>query len=280
MDTYPKRPSHFAHKFCRILMRCCVAQDIGPDAAYMLTQIVHTEDAAHYRRAVRFFNDQLVAACGFANVKALQRARDRAVASGWLHYEEGARSRPAIYWATIPEWAAEVDSGPMDEGKEGQTRKIVDSCLVENDIETVLSTSTMCPQSVHNVSTVCPTIYPSPSPSPSPTDKEKAVAHVASWARLPNCQEQRHTDALILWQMARKEKHGSFLPEPSWMAECAKWGHWTAKQWHDQLLQSAANGTVNLATYSAAEVRGANSSSRETADERRARKMIEVERDF
>lgn len=247
METYPKRPSHFAHKFCRIMMRCCVAQDIGPDAAYMLTQIVHTEDAAHYRRAVRFFNDQLVAACGFANVKALQRARDKAVASGWLHYEEGARSRPAIYWAMIPEWAAEVDSGPMDEGKDGQTRRIADSCLVENDQESVLSVSTIRPQSVHNPSTVCPTIYP--SPDPIPTDKENASRHVAAWVRPANCQEQRHTDALILWQMARKEKHGSFLPEPSWMAECAKWQHWTPSQWVTQLLQSAAHGTLNLATY-------------------------------
>ena len=129
--TYPRRPSHFAHKFCRILMRCCVAQDIGPDAAYMLTQIVHTEDAAHYRRPIRFFNDQLVAACGFANVKALQRSRDKAVASGWLHYEEGARSRPAIYWVMIPAWAADVDSGPMDEGIDAPNGRTKDTFIVK-----------------------------------------------------------------------------------------------------------------------------------------------------
>lgn len=245
METYPKRPSHFAHKFCRIMMRCCVAQDIGPDAAYMLTQIVHTEDAAHYRRAVRFFNDQLVAACGFANVKSLQRSRERAVESGWLHYEEGARSRPAIYWVTVPTWAADVDSGPMDEGRDTQRYAIEDKYIVENDQATVLSPSTIRPQSVHNVSTVCPTIYP----SPIPTDKELASRHVASWVRPANCREQRHTDALVLWQMARKDKHGSFLSEPSWMAECAKWSHWTADQWSAQLLQSAAHGTLNLATY-------------------------------
>ena len=27
--TYPKRPSHFAHRFCRLLTKTCVANELG-----------------------------------------------------------------------------------------------------------------------------------------------------------------------------------------------------------------------------------------------------------
>lgn len=167
--SYPKRPTHFAHKFCRILMRACAAQDIGPEACYMLVQIAHTEDAARYRRGVRFFNDQLVHVAGVSNVKALQRAREKAVEAGWLHYEPGARKRPAVYWVTIPAWAEELSDAGMDE----EPDEIEDGCQGENDTLSVHNPSTMCPQSVHNPSTVCPTIYPTPNPiSDTDTDTE------------------------------------------------------------------------------------------------------------
>ena len=50
--SYPKRDSHFAHRFVRLLLKMCIAQQIGVDAVMLLTAIAHTEDAKRYRAPV------------------------------------------------------------------------------------------------------------------------------------------------------------------------------------------------------------------------------------
>ena len=97
MGEYPQRDNHFAHKFTRLLTRACVANDIGPDAALLLVIVAHTEDAKRYSRPVTFWNEQILPLCGFANVKAMDRARSRAVEAGWLHYEAGGKGKPGAY---------------------------------------------------------------------------------------------------------------------------------------------------------------------------------------
>lgn len=84
------------------MIRTCVAMEIGQDGAWLVTIIAHTEDAAHYREPVKFWNDQLISITGLETWGRLDRARKRAIAHGWLHYEPGGRKKVGKYWVTIP----------------------------------------------------------------------------------------------------------------------------------------------------------------------------------
>jgi hypothetical protein len=115
---YPSGRGHFyANKFTRLLLKCCVAQEMGPAAALMLAVIAHTEDASHYRRGVRFYDAQIQAIIGVSSWRALNRGRQAAIDAGWLHYEPGSKSRAGIYWTLIPESAKGLDDLPSDEGE-------------------------------------------------------------------------------------------------------------------------------------------------------------------
>lgn len=113
--TYPKRGSHFAHEFTRKLFKSCVAQRVGTDGIALLTLIVHTEDAAHYKRPIDFYNSQLAPMLGISE-SALRRARERCVKAGWLVYRKGGTYRAGIYFVQIPEAATGIDDAPSDEG--------------------------------------------------------------------------------------------------------------------------------------------------------------------
>lgn len=115
MSTYPKRPSHFAHRFTRLLTKAAVAQEIGPDACWLLAVIAHQEDAKRYRSAVTFWNGQLMPLCGFNSEKPFARARRKAVEAGWLHYEAGGKGKAGRYWCLIPDGHDKIDDSPMDE---------------------------------------------------------------------------------------------------------------------------------------------------------------------
>src|SRR5690349_14190317 len=82
--TYPKRSAFFAHRFVRVLHKSCAAQDIGPDACYLLCIIAHTEDAARYSGPVRFWRTQLMETMGITSPKRLIELRRRAIERGWL----------------------------------------------------------------------------------------------------------------------------------------------------------------------------------------------------
>ncbi|HEY1186799.1 MAG TPA: hypothetical protein VGE74_04035 [Gemmata sp.] len=112
---YPKRPKFFALRFARLMAKDCLANQIGPDACWLLAVIAHTEDAKGYRAPVTFFNEQLMPLVGCHNVKALDRVRDKAVASGWLHYEPGGKSKAGRYWVVVPDRNRDWDDHPTDE---------------------------------------------------------------------------------------------------------------------------------------------------------------------
>jgi hypothetical protein len=114
MADYPKRDNHFAHKLIRLMIRVCAAQEIGTDGFMLVSIIAHTEDAKRYTAPVTFWNDQLQSVCGFSSWGKLDRARKRAVASGWLHYEEGAKGKVGRYWATTPVDFQDQPNGPAD----------------------------------------------------------------------------------------------------------------------------------------------------------------------
>lgn len=114
-SEYPKRPQFFAHKFCRLVARACVANDHGADAAYLLTVIAGTEDAKGYRGPVTYFNEQLMPIIGKNTHHSLIRVRDRAVESGWLHYEPGGKGVPGKYWVVVPDRYSNLKDKAFDE---------------------------------------------------------------------------------------------------------------------------------------------------------------------
>lgn len=213
-ESYPRRESHFAHKFCRLVMKSCVATDLGQDVALLLMGIAMVEDSKRYSGAVSYYNEQLAPVLGFANVKALQRARERAVGAGWLTYIAGARGRPARYWVNIPAESTALDDAGM--GSE------VEELRTDTRSKSTRNTSTECPQSVLNLSTVCPTIIPSPVPDPKHThthavgdpwqasvtipfgwSAELTLAAMAKWRTFRAGEDGRPPQAMQLEEMGR-----------------------------------------------------------------------------
>lgn len=200
MTTYPKRDSHFAHEYVRRMVKVCLANQLGQEVFTLLSIIAHTEDAAHYRRAVNWWNEQLMVVAGFTNVKAMERARAKAVKAGWLHYERGARSKPPCYWCTIPSEAEGLDDAPTDEGDCRQS--------VVNPGDNV---SSICRQSVVGPSSECRTSIPIPIPNqkgedaPAPpfrlktplkfTDQNIPPEKLAKWRGLMDDYVQHRRDA-------------------------------------------------------------------------------------
>lgn len=102
-------------RFCRLMAKTCLANEVGPDGCWMLAVIAHTEDAGGYRKPVTFWNEQLFPLVGIGSVSALKRLRARLVDAGWLNYTPGRKRRAASYFVVIPERLADLDDGPTCE---------------------------------------------------------------------------------------------------------------------------------------------------------------------
>ncbi|QDV56391.1 hypothetical protein [Rosistilla oblonga] len=128
MSKYPTRPRFFAHRFVRLLAKSGAANELGVNVCWMLTTIAMLEDSKRYRSHVTFYNEQLMGLCAFGGRKRLVEARDRAVAAGWLHYEQGGKSIPGKYWVLIPSHFEEIEDSGFDDS---------DVCRSETEQETV-----------------------------------------------------------------------------------------------------------------------------------------------
>jgi hypothetical protein len=113
--TYPKRPAFFAAKFCRLLLKACVANELGADAAMLLMAVASTEDAKGYRGPVNFWNAQLLPLIGCRSDSAFRRLRDRCERAGWLRHNLGTKWCPPSYWVTIPPQFDGWDDAATDE---------------------------------------------------------------------------------------------------------------------------------------------------------------------
>ncbi len=101
--TYPTRESYFANKYIRLLTSTCAALELGPYATLLCHVIAMQEDAIRYTRGVTFYNSALQNILGIAKWDSLNKARNKAVSKGWLHYEPRGKRQAGMYWVTIPE---------------------------------------------------------------------------------------------------------------------------------------------------------------------------------
>jgi hypothetical protein len=113
--TYPKRPPFFAYRFCRLMAKVCLANELGPEGCWLLTVIAQTEDAGGYRKPVTYWNGQLVPLAGCGSESGLRRLREKCVRAGWLAYVPGRKGVAPRYWVTVPDHAADLPDGPSDE---------------------------------------------------------------------------------------------------------------------------------------------------------------------
>ena len=117
MPSYPKRPPFFANRYCRLLAKTCAAQEIGANAFVLCVTIAMLEDVKRYTGPVTFYNGQLLPIVGLSKWESLERARDRALAAGWLQYVPGNRGKrlPGRYWVMIPIGFDTLEYSPFDE---------------------------------------------------------------------------------------------------------------------------------------------------------------------
>lgn len=112
---YEKRSSFFAHKAFRKMHKSSAAAEMGRDAFCLVAVVLHTEDAARYRGPVRFFNSQLMETLGFAKWETFDKARKRAIDSGWLQYRGCGKRTAGLYWVTVPADLDDLDDLPIEE---------------------------------------------------------------------------------------------------------------------------------------------------------------------
>ena len=177
MADYPERDGHFAHKVTRLMLRTCAAQDIGTDAAYLVVQIAHTEDAKRYTAPVTFWNDQLQSVFGFTWGK-LDRARKRAVEAGWLHYEPGGKAKVGRYWVLIPPQFEGLSDVAVDEDHPAILSTGEDTTGGEQELSSPLVVKD--PGDIRGTSggqpgDKCGTFLPKPNPTPKPKSSCRVV---------------------------------------------------------------------------------------------------------
>lgn len=162
MSEYPRGRSHFAHRLTRLMTTVCAANDISVDGCWLVAIIAHQEDAKRYSGAVTFWNEQLMAQCGFGSRKRLVAARDKAVSDGWLHYEMGAKARVGKYWTLVPTRHESIPDAPIDEVE----------CRSDSELQTELQTEHYSDAKRNGKGT---SFFPNPNPSPK-GEREAAPA--------------------------------------------------------------------------------------------------------
>jgi hypothetical protein len=205
--TYPKRKSHHAHRVVRQLAKSCGAQQIGPDAAWLITVIAHVEDAKRYSGPVTFYNGQLMPIMGITKWDRFDRIRRRAVEAGWLHYDASPKgSRKAgVYWTLIPTECNVLDDSAIDESlppSGDSTLPLNGDCL--GDQTGIVSGNERGLNGVMTRGTTVPSPNPTPSPSPKETIVRVTKADFDEWyAAYPR--KAKPKVALTAYQKAARE---------------------------------------------------------------------------
>lgn len=116
---YPTREKFFAQRFHRIMAKLCIAQEVGSLGYAILSVVVSQEDACRYRKAVTYYDSQLMPLLGCKSDSQIVKTRRKLVSSGWLHFEPGRKGVPSSYWVTIPEQFKDVEDTGIGEHVDG-----------------------------------------------------------------------------------------------------------------------------------------------------------------
>jgi hypothetical protein len=279
---YPPRPKFYANKVTRLLFKTATANDLGSDVCYLITQIAHQEDASRYAGPVTFWNEQLMAICGFKNVRALDRARGAATKAGWLVYQHGGKGKVGKYFTLIPQKYVTYEDGAIDETQvkaELETSSVVTCDGSTNPPEKRQDNARETPdnsqRNAEQTPEKCLTFLPSPYPKPledthTPCAYAKfefvseAIAgieidgemvtysqdwirweaeFIRLWNALPNISSHLQ---MQLDTEERRLLHARF-GEPDWFWKRAhtKFPLWTQSGWRPALLWFLEPGNVN-----------------------------------
>lgn len=77
-------------------------EPLSAEACWLVATIAHQQQESG-GIPVGLFNEQLMALARIRNVTRLEALRAAAVKAGWLRYEKGARGRPGMYLAVMPD---------------------------------------------------------------------------------------------------------------------------------------------------------------------------------
>ncbi len=251
---YPKREKFFAMKVGRLLLKSCAANEIGPDGCWLVKIIALTEDAAKYRRAVTYYDDQLSAVLGVSR-QSLVRVRRRVVEHGWLNYSPGRKRVPGRYFVTVPNLAKGLPDTPTDEGDESyflsQSGTETESIAV-SDFDRKRTESVQQPDRKRTESDHLSYLHLKPKPIPPPKSPKGGLA--IQEIQLPeNLNTPEFLEAWESWKRHRTEKRKNLTPESvrKQYAEMSGWGpdrsiaainHSIAKGWQGIFEPKQANG--------------------------------------
>ncbi len=177
---YPKdRPSFFAQKFIRTMVKCVIATTLGPEAFTLLTVIATCEDAKRYRGPVTYYNGQLMPLLGVKTWNRLERIRKACLDTGWLIYiapKRGDRA-PGLYWVVIPTDAQGLGDAPIDENvpNDYEQPNMIQSRLSNEDQPADRKprlSSESDDQPKFNATINRSAFYPTPDPVSGPSTKE------------------------------------------------------------------------------------------------------------
>jgi hypothetical protein len=215
-SDYPKRPKFFAFRFCRLMAKVCLANEIGADACWLLAVVAQCEDAKHYTSPVTYFNDHLAPLVGAGSIDALDRTRKKAVAAGWLDYTPGRKHVAGKYFVTIPPQFCGINDGAFDEDGSEYLPRNCGSNRGSNREETATQPGGKCGSNREETaehSTLTLTL-PFPVPNTENTAlgngktkkqrKRRAVIAYSQdfedfWKAYPNVRKQNKPEAFSIW---------------------------------------------------------------------------------
>ena len=117
-SQYPKRAPYFGVRVCRLLHKSTAAQEIGSLGALLVTFVALQEDACRYKKAVTFYDGQLMPVLGVSSQDTLTNARKKAVDAGWLIYKRGKKGTASTYWVAVPAHVSGLEDAPLSEDLE------------------------------------------------------------------------------------------------------------------------------------------------------------------
>ena len=198
MSSYPsdRAGRWFALKFCKLLSKTAAANEIGSDAAVLLMVVALKEDSKEYTDAPNYWNQQLMPLCGIGSPKRLVKARKAAVEAGWLHYEQGGKSKVGRYWVLVPERFQELwgkrsgsDLSFRNGSQSGTTNQETDICRSDTEIKTAPKRKSKRRTSI-------------PVPNPEPKGKRFSYPKdfKAFWKAYPAGRKTDKKDAYKAWK--------------------------------------------------------------------------------